>query len=118
MVANGGGSIINMASVCGSIKGLPNRFVYGATKAAVIGMTKSVAADYVKGGIRCNAVPLAPSIHRRCTTVWRRSAISMRRARCSCRGNRWAVWRSRKRSRRWWCSLPPTSRPLRQATHT
>ena len=56
MIANGGGSIINMASVCGSIKGLPNRFVYGATKAAVIGMTKSVAADYVKGGIRCNAV--------------------------------------------------------------
>ena len=52
MVANGGGSIINMASVCGSIKGLPNRFVYGTTKAAVIGMTKSVAADYVKGGIR------------------------------------------------------------------
>jgi 2-keto-3-deoxy-L-fuconate dehydrogenase len=56
MVANGGGSIINMASVCSSVKGLPNRFVYGATKAAVIGMTKSVAADYVKGGIRCNAV--------------------------------------------------------------
>jgi 2-keto-3-deoxy-L-fuconate dehydrogenase len=56
MIANGGGSIINMASVVSSIKGLPNRFVYGATKAAVIGITKSIAADYVKGGIRCNAV--------------------------------------------------------------
>jgi 2-keto-3-deoxy-L-fuconate dehydrogenase len=56
MTANGGGSIINMASVCSSIKGLPNRFVYGATKAAVIGLTKGIAADYVKGGIRCNAI--------------------------------------------------------------
>jgi len=50
------GSIINMASVCSSIKGLPNRFVYGTTKAAVLGLTKSVAADYVARGIRCNAV--------------------------------------------------------------
>ena len=60
MLANdsgkGRGSIINMASVCSSIKGLPNRFVYGTTKAAVLGLTKSVAADYVGQGIRCNAV--------------------------------------------------------------
>jgi 2-keto-3-deoxy-L-fuconate dehydrogenase len=56
MLANGGGSIINMASVAGSIKGIPNRFVYGASKAAVIGLTKAVAADFVTRGIRCNAI--------------------------------------------------------------
>jgi 2-keto-3-deoxy-L-fuconate dehydrogenase len=50
------GSIINMASVASSLKGLPNRFVYGASKAAVIGLTKAIAADYVKQGIRCNAI--------------------------------------------------------------
>jgi 2-keto-3-deoxy-L-fuconate dehydrogenase len=49
-------SIINMASVAGSIKGLPNRFVYGASKAAVVGLTKAVAADYVQKGVRCNAI--------------------------------------------------------------
>ena len=49
-------SIINMASVAGSIKGLPNRFVYGASKAAVVGLTKAVAADFVMKGIRCNAI--------------------------------------------------------------
>ena len=56
MIARKAGSIINMASVCSSIKGLPNRCVYGTTKAAVIGLTKSVAADYVGQGVRCNAV--------------------------------------------------------------
>ena len=56
MLAQGGGSIINMASVASSIKGLPNRFVYGVSKAAVIGLTKAVAADYVAQGIRCNAI--------------------------------------------------------------
>jgi 2-keto-3-deoxy-L-fuconate dehydrogenase len=56
MLASGRGSIINMASVCSSIKGLPNRFIYGTSKAAVIGLTKSVAADFVGEGIRCNAI--------------------------------------------------------------
>ena len=50
------GSIINMASVASSVRGLPNRCVYGASKAAVIGLTKSIAADYVRQGVRCNAV--------------------------------------------------------------
>jgi len=56
MLTAGGGSIINVASVAGSIKGIPNRCIYGASKAAVIGLTKSVAADFVTKGIRCNTV--------------------------------------------------------------
>jgi 2-keto-3-deoxy-L-fuconate dehydrogenase len=56
MLKKGKGSIINMASVASSLKGLPNRFVYGASKAAVIGLTKAIAADFVAKGIRCNAI--------------------------------------------------------------
>ena len=56
MLDQGGGSIINVASVASSIKGLPNRFIYGTSKAAVIGLTKAVAADYVRRGVRCNAI--------------------------------------------------------------
>ena len=56
MLERGRGSIVNMASVASSIKGVPNRFAYGATKAAVIGLTRSIAADYVARGVRCNAI--------------------------------------------------------------
>ena len=56
MLEKKSGSIINIASAVSSIRGVPNRYVYGATKAAVIGLTKAVAADFIKQGIRCNAI--------------------------------------------------------------
>jgi 2-keto-3-deoxy-L-fuconate dehydrogenase len=69
MIAKGGGSIVNMSSVASSIKGVPNRFAYCATKAAVIGLTKAVAADFVTQGVRCNAIcpgtVETPSLHER-----------------------------------------------------
>jgi 2-keto-3-deoxy-L-fuconate dehydrogenase len=69
MAERGDGAIINMASVAGSVTGVPNRFVYGVTKAAVVGLTKSVAQDFVGRGVRCNAVcpgtVETPSLHDR-----------------------------------------------------
>ena len=56
MVKQNGGSIINISSIASSLKGLPNRFVYGASKAAIIGLTKSIASDFVKQNIRCNSI--------------------------------------------------------------
>ncbi|HKD48218.1 MAG TPA: SDR family oxidoreductase [Rhizomicrobium sp.] len=69
MISRGGGSIINMSSVASSVKGVPNRFAYGATKAAVIGLTKAIAADFITRGVRCNAICPGtvdtPSLHER-----------------------------------------------------
>ncbi|HWV03227.1 MULTISPECIES: SDR family oxidoreductase [Ralstonia] len=69
MLERGGGSVINMSSAASSIKGVPNRFVYGASKAAVIGLTKAVAADFVARGVRCNAIcpgtVVSPSLSQR-----------------------------------------------------
>jgi 2-keto-3-deoxy-L-fuconate dehydrogenase len=69
MLAHGAGNIINMSSVASSVTGAPNRFAYGATKAAVIGITKAIAADFVGRGIRCNAICPGtietPSLHQR-----------------------------------------------------
>ena len=56
MLAKGKGSIVNIASGAGSVRGIPNRYVYGATKAAVIGLSKAVAADFIRKGVRCNAI--------------------------------------------------------------
>lgn len=73
MIAKGGGSIINMASVASSILGVPGRFAYGASKAAVIGLTKAVAADFVSQGVRCNVIcpgtVHSPSLEQRLTAT-------------------------------------------------
>jgi 2-keto-3-deoxy-L-fuconate dehydrogenase len=69
MQAKGGGSIVNMSSACSSVKGAPNRFLYGTTKAAVVGLTKSIATEYVGQGVRCNCLCPGtvdtPSLHDR-----------------------------------------------------
>ena len=56
MIKQNKGNIINMSSIVSSLRGLPNRFAYGATKAAIVGLTKSIAADFIKNNIRCNAI--------------------------------------------------------------
>lgn len=83
MLARGCGSIVNMASVASSVKGVPNRFAYGTTKAAVVGLTKAIAAEYVARGVRCNAIcpgtVKTPSLEQRIAAVG---------------GDRDAVWKS------------------------
>ena len=85
MVKNGGGSIINMSSGVSSIKGLPNRYVYGATKAAVIGLTKAVAADFITKGVRCNAICpgtiVSPSFEERVQAVARQTGTPLEQVR-------------------------------------
>ncbi|HET7192277.1 MAG TPA: SDR family oxidoreductase [Pseudolabrys sp.] len=81
MLKSGAGSIINMSSGVSSIKGLPNRYAYGATKAAVIGLTKAVAADFITKGIRCNAICpgtiVSPSFEERVEAVARQTGKSL-----------------------------------------
>ncbi len=87
MLRKGGGSIINMYSGVSSIKGLPNRYVYGATKAAVIGLTKAVAIDFVGKGIRCNAICpgtiVSPSFEERVEAVARQTGKSLSEVRAA-----------------------------------
>jgi 2-keto-3-deoxy-L-fuconate dehydrogenase len=77
MLARGGGSIVNIASGASSVRGIPNRHVYGASKAAVIGLTKAVAADFIRKGIRCNAIcpgtVESPSLEGRIATLSKQS---------------------------------------------
>ncbi|HET7223345.1 MAG TPA: SDR family oxidoreductase [Rhodanobacteraceae bacterium] len=83
MLERGHGSIVNMSSVASSVKGVPNRFAYGATKAAVIGLTKAIAAEYVARGVRCNAI---------CPGTVKSPSLEQRIAEMG--GNRDAVWKS------------------------
>lgn len=83
MLDRGHGSIVNMASAASSVKGVPNRFAYSATKAAVIGLTKAIAADYVAGGVRCNAI---------CPGTVKSPSLEQRVAALG--GDRDAVWKS------------------------
>lgn len=87
MLSKGGGSIVNISSVASSITGLPNRYVYGASKAAVIGLTKAVAIDFIKQGIRCNAICPgtieSPSLEGRIEALAAQSGQSLEAARQS-----------------------------------
>jgi 2-keto-3-deoxy-L-fuconate dehydrogenase len=85
MLAKGHGSIVNIASGAGSVRGIPNRYVYGATKAAVIGLTKAVAADFIKRGIRANAICpgtiQSPSLDERIVTLAATTGVTVAQAR-------------------------------------
>lgn len=85
MLAKGSGSVVNIASGAGSVRGIPNRYVYGATKAAVIGLTKAIAADFIKKGVRANAICpgtiQSPSLDTRISALAASSGVSVDAAR-------------------------------------
>ncbi|MFI4995974.1 MAG: SDR family oxidoreductase [Hyphomicrobiales bacterium] len=87
MLEKGAGAIVNIASGASSIRGIPNRYVYGTTKAAVIGLTKAVAADFIHRGVRCNAIApgtvQSPSLDERITALAKTSGKSVKEARSS-----------------------------------
>ena len=81
MLEKGGGSIVNIASAASSVRGIPNRYLYGASKAAVIGLTKAIAADFIRRGIRCNAIcpgtVESPSLDQRIAALAQQSGQSV-----------------------------------------
>ena len=103
MLEKGGGSIVNIASGASSVRGIPNRYVYGASKAAVIGLTKAVAADFIRKGLRCNAICPgtieSPSLDGRIAALERleRRTASTRSAKPSSTASRWAGSASRRK---------------------
>ena len=124
MLEKGGGSIVNIASGASSVRGIPNRYVYGATKAAVIGLTKAVAADFIKQGIRANAICPgtieSPSLDERIDTQaqGRADSRSTTCGRPSSTASRWAGSARPRRSPGSRSIWPPTSRATRPGRST
>jgi len=114
MLKNDGGSIINMSSVASSIKGVPNRFCYSASKAAVIGLTKSVAVDFVGQNIRCNAICPGTVNALACTTAFVRQATTIRPWPTSLPVNLWVALAHPKRLPRSHFTLRAMRVPLLQ----
>ena len=116
MLKKGGGSIVNIASGASSVRGIPNRYVYGATKAAVIGLTKAVAADFIKRGIRANAICpgtiQSPSLDERISALAQATGRAWRQVRqaISSTASRWDGSARPRKWRRSRCSSPPTRR--------